>query len=487
MTDPEELEWLRRLRDLGQRLARERDPAALVPAILDGAIELARAERGYLVRVPPTAPGKRPRVRIEVARGFDRAALEGGGGRVSRRVVARVLEERRGVVTDGQDADLRAATTLLERGTAAALCVPLLVGDEVRAVLYLDHRADPHAFGARALAIVGAFADQAALALDAAEARAARRAPDPPAVVVPPPGPAPAASRSGALVGRSPAARALADEVERAARAPGPVLVLGEPGCEVEAVARELHARGPAAGEPLVLVRASLLAPDELEAELVGRRRAPGAADRRGALVRAGRGTLLLDEVGALPPAAQAHLLRALQDGLVRPAGGDADRPVACRVVATSTTDPAALRPDLLARLARLRVPPLRERLEDVPLLLTDWLARLRPLGQALSPEAAQAAAGYPWPENARELEAEARRLSALGELVLEPRHLSPHVRGGRGLVAGAAAGKTLADVERAVVEQALRESQGNKARAARQLGLPKTTLYHLLDRYGLR
>ncbi len=505
MTDPaRELAWLRRLRDLSHLLATERDVRALLPRILDAAIELTQAERGFLVRV---GEGERLKIRVEAARGFAREALAGAQGKVSRTVVERAVREQRVVLTTSeQDADVREVSSVQARRVLSILCVPLRQRGRLSGVLYLDHRFTPTAFTAQDVPIVAAFADQAALALETAArvdepARTSASEPasdvaaiEPALLAAPPDG------RFGGLIGASPAMLRLYAELERVARARAPVLITGESGTGKELVARELHARGAAADEPFLCENCAALTPSLLESELFGHRKGAftGAdEDRPGLFQLAGRGTLLLDEVGDMSPSLQSKLLRVLQEGAARPVGGEAPLPVACRVIAATHRDLRVLveegrfREDLYYRLdvLRLEVPPLRRRPEDVPALLAHFLAREAPRPIELSPAALELLVGYGWPGNVRELENEARRLAALGADRIGTRHLSPEVREGRGLARaeGDYSGKTLPDVEREMVAAALRETGGNKARAARRLGIPKTTLYHLLDRYGLR
>jgi transcriptional regulator with PAS, ATPase and Fis domain len=306
--------------------------------------------------------------------------------------------------------------------------------------------------------------------------------------------------RFGRLVGGSQAMRALHAEIERAARADRLVLVTGESGTGKELVAREIHARGPRPEEPFLTQGCAALADAQLESDLFGHRRGafPGATmDRRGLFAMAGRGTVFLDEVGDLSPPLQGTLLRVLQEGAVRPLGADAAQPIACRVIAATRHDLRALveqkkfREDLYYRLdvLRITVPPLRLRLDDVPSLLEHFLYAHKRGPLEVTDKALELLLSYAWPGNVRELENEARRLAALGEPKLTARHISPDIAQGKGLAraGGSYSGKTLADVEKEMVVAALRETGGNKARAARQLGIPKTTLYHLLERYELK
>ena len=192
----------------------------------------------------------------------------------------------------------------------------------------------------------------------------------------------------------------------------------------------------------------------------------------------------------------QSKLLRVLQEGQVRPVGAGRPRDVDCRVIAATHHDlrerveQKTFREDLYYRLdvLRIAVPPLRQRPEDVPALLTHFLQRQTQAPVEITAKALELLVGYSWPGNVRELENEARRLATLGPEKITVRHLSAEVREGRGLAraGGQYAGKTLGEVEKEMVIAALQESGGNKARAARQLGIPKTTLYHLIDRYEI-
>jgi two-component system NtrC family response regulator len=223
-----------------------------------------------------------------------------------------------------------------------------------------------------------------------------------------------------------------------------------------------------------------------LEEDLFGGPRARGP--RAGALGRAG--TVVLREVADLPASLQARLAELLRE---RHAGGQA---VGARVVATTARDlrelahAGAFRADLLYRLDvhRIVVPPLRERGHDVQLLCDHFaeLARGAPLD--LSDPARELLAGYAWPGNVLELQNEVQRLCALGAQRIGPAQLSPEVRAGRGVsrAAPGLSGRTLPEVEREMLVSALDQAGGNKARAARQLGIPRTSLYGLMQRHGL-
>lgn len=513
-----EVTWLRRLRDLSHLLATQDDVSVLLPMILDAAIELTDAERGFLVQVKPSSKGG-TKIKVAVARGFAKETLSGAQGKVSRTVVERVLEERRGVVTTSEeDRDIRMVSSVQARRVLSIASVPMMLRGNTTGVLYLDHRFDADAFTEADLPILAAFADPAALALETAELTEAqrtgavqldatrreleelrRRAPDPSEEVLVLPEHAP--ERFGHLIGSSKPMQILYAEIERASRSAAPVLIMGASGTGKELVAREIHARSEHRNQPLLSENCAAISDDILESELFGHKKGSftGAdADHAGLFVTAGRGTLFLDEVGDMSPRMQAKLLRVLQENQVRPVGGEAAIPIHCRVIAATHRDLRAMadrgefRLDLYYRLdvLRLQVPPLSQRSEDIPALLAHFLRQESPRKKLdVSPKAVELLRGYAWPGNVRELENEARRLASLGTARLSNRHLSPEIREGRGLAGGKGTytGKTLAEVEREMVVQALEASKGNKARAARALGIPKTTLYHLLDRYQLR
>ena len=522
-SDPQrEVLWLRRLRDLSHQLVTHDDVRQLLPLILDASIELAQAERGFLVRVDPGPEGERPRIRVEVARGFAKESLAGAQGKVSRTVVERVLQRGRGLVTTSEeDRDIREVSSVQERRVLAILCVPMTLRGQIRGVLYLDHRFNPQAFTEQDIAIAETFADQAALAIETAElvaqhttgqeklgqtireldelksAQKAREEVVAQATVSG--GSKLSPLRFGRLIGGSEPMQALYEEIERAARSTAPVLITGESGTGKELVAREIHSRSANAGEPFLSENCAAIADSLLESELFGHRKGAftgATADKKGLFALAARGSLFLDEVGDMSQSMQSKLLRVLQEGRVRPVGGDKALPVFCRVVAAThrelrdLVEQGAFREDLYYRLdvLRIAVPPLRQRPQDIPALLSHFLAVGGGQRVEITPKALEQLVGYAWPGNVRELENEARRLASLGADKITVRHLSEEVREGRGLsrAGGTYSGKTLSEVEKEMVAAALRESGGNKARAARRLGIPKTTLYHLIDRYQL-
>ncbi len=305
-----------------------------------------------------------------------------------------------------------------------------------------------------------------------------------------------------AILGAHPAMVELYKLVFRVAGTKSPVLIEGESGTGKELLARTIHEHSPRRGRPFVAVNCTSLSETLLESELFGHVRGAftGAIERRpGLFLEANRGTIFLDEVGDMSLTMQSKLLRVLQEQEVKPVGGTEIIAVDVRVVAATHRDLSGLvssgrfREDLYYRLhvVVLRVPPLRDRREDISLLAEHFLRRFAALSQrrlqGFSPAAMNALVSYRWPGNVRELENVVDRAVALaqGSLVDEgdlpeeigavhrPVALSP---GGEALL--------LDEVVRRHVLAVLRGAGGNKSRAAKLLGVPRRTLYRMLERF---
>ncbi len=302
------------------------------------------------------------------------------------------------------------------------------------------------------------------------------------------------------IIGGAPAMQALYDLVDQVAPYELPVLVTGESGVGKERFADAVQSRSDRARKPYVKVNCAALNASLIESELFGHRRGAftgASSDRRGSFEEADGGTILLDEVGELPLLLQAKLLRAIQQGEIQRVGEDRPRMVDVRVIAATNRDIEAdvlaghFREDLYYRLAgvRVHVPPLRERLDDIPALAEHFLARFaaeaerrgRPKATAgLATEALEALVARPWKGNVRELENVLRlawiRVPEGGEI--RPEHLE--VPGRRSPEPEPI---SLAEVEARAIEKAMQRSDGNMAAAARLLGIDRTTLWRKLKR----
>ena len=306
------------------------------------------------------------------------------------------------------------------------------------------------------------------------------------------------------IIGSHPAMVELFKLVSRVAGTKSSVLIIGESGTGKELIARTIHEASPRRDGAFVAVNCTTLSETLLESELFGHVKGAftGAIERRpGLFLEANRGTVFLDEVGDMSLSMQAKLLRVLQEQEVKPVGGTETVPVDVRVVAATHQDLEALaragrfRLDLYYRLhvVALRVPPLRERRDDIPLLANHFLREYgviadRPI-QGFSRTAVERLLAHAWPGNVRELENVVERAVALapGSTVEEgdlPDKLLAHAKAPK--PSSRSEQPTLDEMIRRHVVEALAQTQGNKSEAARVLGIPRRTLYRMLERYEL-
>ncbi len=312
------------------------------------------------------------------------------------------------------------------------------------------------------------------------------------------------ASSFGDLLGRSEAMREIFALIRRIAHSRASVLITGESGTGKEVVARTIHYHGSRARRPFVPINCTAIPEGLLESELFGHVRGAftGAhTTKRGLFEKAHGGTLFLDEIGDMTLGLQGKLLRVLQDGEVRPVGGNQSLKVDVRIISATNKDlrcemeAGRFREDLFYRLnvIPIHIPPLRERQEDVPLLAEAFLRKHsdRP-GRAFSAAALERLATCPWKGNARELENVVERALALCDADLidvddlpaeclegggSPRTPEARVRG------AAARQLTLQELEDLYIDEILRLTGGNKVRAARILGIDRKTLYRRAER----
>ncbi len=316
-----------------------------------------------------------------------------------------------------------------------------------------------------------------------------------------------------ALIGEHPTIRKLRALIERVGQRDVTVLITGESGTGKEIVAQLIHEASPRRERPFVAVNCAAIPHDLLESEMFGHQRGAftgAATTRAGLFTSAEGGTIFLDEISELPPALQAKLLRVLEDGMVRPVGSDRGAKVDVRVIAASNADLTvmiarnAFREDLFYRLqvVPILIPPLRERRSDIPILVEHFLARtrrqrvtdLRPL--SVSDEAMVQLWSYDWPGNVRELENLVERMVIMCDgKTIEASLLPPNVA--RATSPADEIPTTLDDqglnlnalvrkLEGRLINQALKQTGGNKQAAARLLGLKRTTFAAKLRRCGV-
>ncbi len=493
----------------------------LLAQVLDTMVLWTGVERGLLLLRAPDG-----RLVPRAARNLARRDLAGEQLALSQTIARRAIEEGDAVVATDAFAslgDLHASVHALR--LRSVLAVPLLARGEALGVVYLDDRVRKGAFGRRELAWVRVVATQAAMAIaDARDAvllrRAVRRA---------------ERARASAerllrereveldatrtqldlvrdgretryrydeIAGRSEAMRELLALVDRVTASDVPVLVIGESGTGKELIARAMHGNGPRARRPFVSENCASVPETLLESTLFGHVRGAftGAATTRAGLFDvADGGTLFLDEIGEMSLGMQGKLLRVLENGEVRPVGGERSRRVDVRIIGATHRDLEAMvaagkfREDLFYRLnvVTLRVPPLRERSEDIPVLVEHLVAKHaggRPVKVTRGAMAKLMA--FPWPGNVRQLENEVRRALVLGEGGIDVADLSADVvRGGPSAARGAGMDlRARVDaLEAELVTEALLKTRGNQTRAAQALGLSRFGLQKMIKRLGLQ
>ncbi|MEZ6194190.1 MAG: sigma 54-interacting transcriptional regulator [Planctomycetota bacterium] len=476
-------EVLRRIRDAA-------DLEAALDAVVRSALEVTPAVRALVL-----APDEQP-LRLLAAAGAGADPL----ATVSRHVVEDARREGRPVFVDDASGDPRLgfAASVQREGLVSIACIPLVAKDRPLGVLYLDSPIEREAFDEAARPLLMTWADLAQTALELflraeSERDAGRRLRREMtrrtrelATHREELSRAREREGHGTIVGRAPAIERLNELIRKVAPSDLGVLVIGESGAGKELVAQALHARSNRRGGPFIAVNAATLPPGLVESELFGHVRGAfsGATEARTGLFElASGGTLFLDEVGDLGAPAQAAILRVLETGRLRPVGGSRERSVDVRVVAASNRPlrgAEGFREDLYFRLAavELAVPPLRERIADLPLLVETLARRTERQPPAFDASALEVLERHVWPGNVRELRNLLDRLAVLAPdgATIGPEMLPPEIRRGGELP------PTLEEARLAAARRAMEFTGGNKLEAARLLGVSRTTLYKLLD-----
>jgi transcriptional regulator with GAF, ATPase, and Fis domain/tetratricopeptide (TPR) repeat protein len=499
---------------------------------LDAAIELTGAERGFVVLVSEEA---REGLEVSVARNLDQERVGRSAQKFSRSIAEKVIESEEPLLAvDAQhDGRFSGTESVHAMRLKSVACVPIRSPGGVLGALYLDNRFERGRFKSFEVDLLQAFADQVAIALtnarlhQALEQRSRELEVEKGHVEELMRGQAREIDRLqgevearqralelrydySAIVGRSAPMRAVLETLDRVIDSPLSVLIQGESGTGKELIARAVHFNSPRRSRRFVTVNCAALPETLLEVELFGcvRGAFTGAdRDREGLFVAARGGTLFLDEVGEMPPLMQAKLLRVLQEREVVPVGSSqvvaVDVRVLCATNRRLVQEVAAgrFREDLYYRVAvvEITVPPLRDRVDDIPVLAEAILGRLveqtgrgaKPRPE-LSQQALRALVRYHWPGNVRQLEnvlARAMILAGSSERKLTVDDLDLPRAAPQGAGAGAGAAQDRKEFERDEARrilEALRTSRWNVAAVARRLAIPRNTLYRKLKRYGL-
>jgi transcriptional regulator with GAF, ATPase, and Fis domain len=534
-----------------RELACETELAPLLQLIVDSAVALVGGERGFLLLAeeasgdaePPERTAGPPdvaRMKVRVARAFDKSDIALPQSRLSLGIARQVVEECKPIlsVDAGRDERFTGMASVEDLKLRSVIGLPIRIDGRSEGVLYVDNRLQQHAFTDEALDLGALFADQAAIAIQGARrlkalrdknqrleqsqrqierlneqlGRKVRDRDTELSVVRAELGRERGRYDYTSIVGASDGMHTVFQQLDRIIESDLPVLIEGESGTGKELIARAIHFNSPRAKKPFVIENCAALPDSLLESELFGHARGAftGAhKQKRGLLEQADGGTLFLDEIGDMSSQMQKKLLRVLQEGEFRPVGSDRVVKVDIRLLSASNVNLEDLvgrtefREDLFYRINVLsvRLPALRERRDDIPVLTEHLLARAareanRPV-PSLTHEVLGALVAHDWSGNVRELENEMRRIVLLTqgeEARLE--HLSSSVLERRSTRPGGAAKpdpetpgdikQAVADLERRSIEAALAQHGGNKSKAAGELGISRFALQRKLDKYGL-
>ncbi|OGP08160.1 MAG: hypothetical protein A2048_00335 [Deltaproteobacteria bacterium GWA2_45_12] len=501
----------------------EHEVPRLLEFIMDTVIEIAGAERGFLILSPHK---KEASFKINVARNLDQETIEKPTYKVSRTIVKKVLEAGKPLLTTDAASDPRLQSSQSIQGLKlkSLLCVPLTNKGRVIGAIYVENRFQKGLFTQDTLEILSAFADQAALALENArlyeenhrktdkieklneqlsqllahkevELTEAQEKISHGLRVL---------ERKYAydkIIGVSPAMQRVFEVLDRVTEGSISVLITGESGTGKELIARALHFNSPRKNAEFVAINCSAIPGQLLESELFGHVRGAftGAErDKKGLFELAHGGTLFLDEIGDMPLELQPKLLRVLESREIRKVGSHQKISVDVRIVSATHQDLKELcrkksfREDLYYRLngVMIPLPPLRERRGDIPSLvrfLLDEMAGAKKI--KVTAGAMRLLTDYDWPGNIRELRNELERALSFGEKEILPAHLSDSV--GRenprivptsgGLIRE---GRNL--YEKEAILEAVRRSAGNKVKAAKRLGISRVALYQKIKKLGI-
>lgn len=468
--------------DVFKLLRQATDKQALSEEVLTLACQRLNATRALLARVEGLQ-----RLDIFAARGFPADATI--ATLISKTVLERIIEQKQAVIignTAALDNVENLGSSIVRNSICAVACTPIMNrGGKLTALLYVDNQDREAEFSTNDVEFLiwlGHIFDLLADNLDMHrrlenEVVTLKRA-----------------AGESRMVAESPTLMQLLERGKKAAASDAAVLILGESGAGKECIARFLHQQSPRAGKPFRAVNCGAIPDSLFESEMFGHKKGAftgASGDRSGLFREADGGTLFLDEIGGLGFEMQKKLLRAIEESVVRPVGGNKDVPVNLRLICATNKDLSeairtkAFREDLYYRIATvtLTVPPLRERREDILPLARHFARQFSDGARTLSPGAEARLMAYEWPGNVRELRGIIQQavICAGGSEIQADDLDLPGGAAGR-IVVGP---QTLAESERRHILQVLKDVGGNKTEAAKVLGISRSTLIVKLRSYG--
>ena len=483
-----EIVGLRRLLQFSERLLVTRDVQSLLESVLDGAIEVTGAERGFVLLLRDNTP------EVRAARNLRQESIPDAVRQLSDSIVAKVIETRRPIIVADamSDSAFSRSDSVMHLRLSSVLCAPLIAGGELLGLLYLGNDRVANLFPPRSIDVITIFAAQAAMILQNAllldslrtdKTELEKRLKD---------------QRFGEIIGSVPSMLEVFHKVQKVAPTDIFVLISGETGTGKELIAREIHNRSTRNNGPFVIINCGAIPENLMESELFGHVRGAftgAVATRLGKFQAADKGTLFLDEVGELPLPLQVKLLRALQERIVTKVGDSKPERVDIRVIAATNREleeeikKGGFREDLYYRLnvVNIYLPPLRERGDDIIViaksLLQKYSAEMNKAVKGFTPNALVAIRKYEWPGNVRQLENRIKKGLVLCEktllgpedLDLTPEQLQPIVP----------LDKAKEEFQRRYILEVLERNNGNRTKTARDLGVDPRTIFRYLEKEG--
>ncbi|MEW5807446.1 MAG: sigma 54-interacting transcriptional regulator [Acidobacteriota bacterium] len=484
------------------------DPDELLEKLMDLTIETVKAERGLIILVDESSG----EMSIKVARNLEKETIK-DASRYSQSIVKEAGAGKSILTLDAiNDSRFKKSKSVSLYKIHSLMCVPMKIKERVIGTVYLDSRKSGPFFTHDDLAFVEALANHAAIAIEKAQLYVKLKIENALLKDV-----AHKIYKFDNIIGKSQEMKRVFSMIERVMESSLPVLIIGESGTGKELVARAIHFNGPRRNNIFLSENCSAISETLLESELFGHVRGSftGAiSDRKGLFELASHGTLFLDEIGDMSLSMQSKLLRALQEGEIRPIGSKKIIKVNPRIISASHMDLKRLidegkfREDLYYRLnvIQINIPPLRDRKTDIPMLVEHFLGKAaiekRVKAIRIDDEVLSLFIKYRWPGNVRELENTINRLS----LIATENYIDMKVlKSDRELYATITASYSkqdqreeptrrttekigsIRDKEKEMIVTALGEARGNKLEAARILGISRATIFRKIREYGIR
>ena len=483
-----DLDAYTKLFEFSDRLIHHRDLGELLDELMDAVIEIANADKGFLVLLEGET------IDVKVARNLNRENIADAVTQLSDSIIAKVVRSRKPVIVSDalRDDEFSSAKSVIHLKVSSVICVPLLDRGRLIGLIYVGNDSIRDLFQNQTLRVLTVFSSQASLivanALLMNELRHDNKRLNEKLEQY----------RFGEIVGTSPPMQAVFRKVEKIAATDISVLITGETGTGKELIAREIHNRSPRTGKPFVTINCGAIPENLLESELFGHVKGAftgAVANKQGKFQAADGGTLFLDEIGEMPIELQVKILRALQERVVFRVGDT--RPEACdiRILAATNRDlekeiaAGRFREDLYYRLnvVNVELPPLRVRGDDVLVIARYLLSRYSreydSKVKGLSPNAAVGIRKHNWPGNIRELENRIKKAIVLCESsVIGPDDLGLDADSLPQIL-------TLADAkdkfQRDYINEVLALNNGNRTKTARDLGVDPRTVFRHLEKEG--